>query len=80
MDRMNRLLTTEQLADRWSTSRSYLANLRSQGKGCPYIKLNRRVLYREVDVARYEMNRRVAVEFVKPRRYLSSSSSHYILK
>ena len=38
-----RLLTADELAKRWSTSRSYLANLRSQGKGCPYVKLNRRV-------------------------------------
>ena len=67
MDRMSPLITTEQLADRWSTSRSYLANLRSQGKGCPYIKLSRRVMYREADVKRYELDRRVAVEFVRPR-------------
>jgi len=65
---MNPLITTDQLAERWSTSRSYLANLRSQGKGCPYVKLGRRVMYREADVKRYEMDRRVAVEFVRPRR------------
>ena len=67
MDRMSPLITTEQLAIRWSTSRSYLANLRSQGKGCPYIKLSRRVMYREADVKRYELDRRVTVEFVRPR-------------
>lgn len=65
---MTPLITTDQLAIRWSTSRSYLANLRSQGKGCPYIKLGRRVMYREADVKRYELDRRVAVEFVKPRK------------
>ena len=65
---MSRLITTDQLAERWSTSRSYLANLRSQGKGCPYVKLSRRVMYREADVKRYEMDRRVAVEFVRPRK------------
>ena len=68
MDRMSRLITPEQLAERWSTSRSYLANLRSQGKGCAYVKLSRRVMYREADVKRYEMDRRVVVQFVKPRR------------
>jgi hypothetical protein len=62
------LLTPEQLALRWSTSRSYLANLRSQGKGCPYVKLGRRVMYRLEDVKKYEMARRVAVEFVRPRK------------
>lgn len=64
---MTRLLTPDQLAARWSTSRSYLANLRSQGKGCPYVKLGRRVVYREPDVKKYELDRRVAVEFVKPK-------------
>ena len=62
-----RLLTADELAVRWSTSRSYLANLRSQGKGCSYIKLNRRVMYREVDVKQYEHDRLVATEFVRPR-------------
>ena len=65
------LITPEQLAMRWSTSRSYLANLRSQGKGCVYVKLGRRVMYREADVRRYELDRRVAVEFVRPRYAVS---------
>lgn len=64
---MSRLMTTGQLAMRWSTSRSYLANLRNQGKGCPYIKLSRRVMYRSEDVRKYEKDRRVAAEFVRPR-------------
>ena len=64
---MTPLITTGQLAVRWSTSRSYLTNLRNQGKGCPYIKLGRRVMYREADVRQYESARRVAVEFVRPR-------------
>ena len=65
---MSHILTSDQLATRWLTSRGYLANLRSQGKGCPYVKLGRRVVYREKDVKRYEMDRRVAAEFVKPRK------------
>jgi len=64
---VGRMITTEQLAARWCTSLGYLANLRSQGKGCPYIKLGRRVVYRAVDVAKYEADRRVAVKFVRPR-------------
>lgn len=65
---MSHILTSDQLAARWLTSRGYLANLRSQGKGCPYVKLGRRVVYREKDVERYENDRRVAVEFVRPRK------------
>jgi hypothetical protein len=61
------MITTEQLAARWCTSLGYLANLRSQGKGCPYIKLGRRVVYRKKDVERYEVDRRVAAKFVRPR-------------
>ena len=64
---MSRMITTEQLAARWCTSLGYLANLRSQGKGCPYIKLGRCVVYRAVDVDRYEADRRVAAKFVRPR-------------
>jgi hypothetical protein len=61
------MITTEQLAARWCTSLGYLANLRSQRKGCPYVKLGRRVVYRAVDVAKYEADRRVVVKFVRPR-------------
>lgn len=64
---MGRIITAEELASRWRTSRSYLANLRNQGKGCPYVKLGRRVVYREADVKRYELDRRVMVEFVRPK-------------
>jgi hypothetical protein len=67
VDRMSRLMTTDQLAARWNTSRSYLANLRSEGKGCPYIKISRRVMYREADVKQYESDRRAITEFVRPR-------------
>ena len=73
---MMRLLTPEQLAQRWSTSRSYLANMRSQGKGCHYVKLGRRVMYRESDVRKYESDRRVLVEFVRPKtRYPRAAMS-----
>jgi hypothetical protein len=64
---ITQVITPEQLAARWLTSVSYLANLRSQGKGCPYVKLGRRVVYREQDVKRYELDRRVAAEFVRPK-------------
>ena len=64
---MTQVITPEQLAARWRTSVSYLANLRSQRKGCPYVKLGRRVVYQVEDVKRYEAKRRVAAEFVRPR-------------
>ncbi|MGB9407105.1 MAG: hypothetical protein WCA89_06175 [Terracidiphilus sp.] len=64
---MERIVTSGQLAERWRTSVSYLANLRSQGKGCPYVKLGRRVVYREKDVKQYEMDRRVLAKFVHPK-------------
>jgi hypothetical protein len=62
------MITPDQLAARWRTSVSYLANLRNQKKGCPYVKLGRRVVYREADVKKYELDRRVAAEFVRPKR------------
>lgn len=64
---MGGIITPDQLAQRWATSRSYLANLRSQGKGCPYVKLGRRVVYRAEDVRAYEKARRVLAEFVRPK-------------
>ena len=62
------MITPSQLAARWRTSLGYLANLRSQKKGCPFVKLSRRVVYREADVKKYEARRRVAAAFVKPRK------------
>ena len=64
---MSHIITSDQLAARWLTSRGYLANLRSQGKGCPYVKLGRRVVYRAEDVRAYEKARRVLAEFVRPK-------------
>ena len=61
------ILTPDQLAARWHTSPSYLANLRSQGKGCAYVKNGRRVMYLLADVKSYEKARRVATEFVRPK-------------
>ena len=68
MERMTQIITPEQLAARWQTSVSYLANLRSQGKGCVYFKLGRRVMYCEPDVKRYEKDRRIATKFVRPKK------------
>jgi hypothetical protein len=48
------LMTDAQLADRWQTSRGTLANARSRGDGCPYLKLGGLVRYALSDVVAYE--------------------------
>jgi hypothetical protein len=67
MDRMSRTITPEQLAERWHTSRSYLANLRSQRKGCSYFRRGRSILYYVKDVEQYEKDRFVVTKFVRPK-------------
>lgn len=42
------------LAERYGTSVDVLANWRSQGKGPAYVKLGRKVMYRESDVLAWE--------------------------
>ncbi|MBA3529798.1 MAG: DNA-binding protein [Propionibacteriaceae bacterium] len=49
-----RLMTDAQLAERWQTSRGTLANARSRGEGCPYLKLGGLVRYALADVLAYE--------------------------
>lgn len=52
------MLTTEQLADRWSMSPQTLENWRSQGRGPKHIKLGAgkscNVVYRLRDVEKWE--------------------------
>ena len=50
-----RHLTPTQLADRWGMQTGSLANQRSNGRGCTYLRLGGRVAYREVDVLAYEL-------------------------
>ena len=40
-----KFLTTEELAERWKTSRGYLANRRMDGKGPEFIKVGSKILY-----------------------------------
>lgn len=47
-------LTPKELADRWHYSTSTLANMRTDGDGCPYIKFGRRILYPLAEVEAYE--------------------------
>ena len=53
-------LTPRELAVRHNTSAGHLANLRSQGRGVPYVQFSsRRVGYRVTDVEQWESARLV---------------------
>lgn len=50
-----KMLTTAELAERWSVSEITLKKWRAENTGPKYIKIgDRRVLYRYADVIRYE--------------------------
>ena len=51
---IEKLLTDAELAERWQSSRGTLANARSRGAGCPYLKLGGLVRYSLADVLAYE--------------------------
>jgi hypothetical protein len=42
---MSITITPEQAAERYGINKGTLANLRNQKKGCPYLKIGRKVLY-----------------------------------
>ena len=46
-------LNTEQAAERYGLSKSWLAKLRVLGGGSPYLKLGRRVLYERASFERW---------------------------
>ena len=56
---MSALLTPAQVAERWHMDAKTLSNWRVKGRGPAYLKLgegrNTRVLYREEDVAAFEV-------------------------
>lgn len=58
-------LTTEELAARWHCHPRTLANQRTSGSGCPYIKLGKRVLYCLKDVEDFEAARKMRATSVK---------------
>ncbi len=47
-------LSTQELAERWKTTKAYLANRRSQGLGPEYIKVGAKVLYPVEDLEVFE--------------------------
>lgn len=54
------LLTTRQLSERWGVNQGHLANLRSAGRGVPFVKLLSSVRYRLEDVEAFELAGRIA--------------------
>jgi hypothetical protein len=50
------LLTEADLAARWQVSKGALANDRSAGRGIPFVKIQSRVRYREIDVEAFELD------------------------
>ncbi|NYF99213.1 helix-turn-helix domain-containing protein [Janibacter cremeus] len=53
-DSGQRHMTPKELAERWGCSTGHLANLRTEGRGLPFLKFPGRVLYRLADVLAYE--------------------------
>ena len=51
---MSERLTTKELAERWRTTQTALANSRFAGRGPDYIKIGKKVLYELKDVIAYE--------------------------
>lgn len=47
-------LTSKQLAGRWCMAEGTLANWRAQGRGPPFIRFGRRILYPLSEIERYE--------------------------
>lgn len=58
--RTSDFFTAQELAKRWRVSVGRLATLRSEGKGCAYVKLGGRILYAADDIHEYEKLGRVA--------------------
>lgn len=55
---MSKLLTPQQLAERWNINVGTLKNWRIKGKGLPFLKMGEekrsRIMYRESDVIEFE--------------------------
>jgi len=65
---IEKLMTDAELAERWQTSRGTLANARSRGDGCPYLKLGGLVRYALADVLAYEERSRRLLQEVSAQR------------
>lgn len=65
---MKQYLTAEQVAEMMGLSTETLAQWRSQGRGLPYLKIERAVRYDPADVQAYLEGCRVSVSVPKGRR------------
>lgn len=55
---MSTFLDTDELAERWRTTRGYLANQRYLGKGPEFVKIGAKVLYPLEVIEVYEDDRK----------------------
>lgn len=53
---MSTFLSTEELAQRWKTTKGYLANRRCDGLGPKFVKVGAKVLYPLEDIEQYEQD------------------------
>ena len=51
---MDKLLTTQDLAERWGVTVQHIYNMRNKGKGPEYIRPLGKVFYKIEDVERFE--------------------------
>ena len=80
---LHALLTPADLAARWSITEGHLRNLRYQGRGVPYLKLQGRVAYRISDVRDFEESSRVMTDpaiKTAPRRTLNPFTNSRVSK
>ena len=69
-------MNQRQLANRWDVSEACLERWRSEGIDPSYLKLHRRVMYREKDVEAYETScLRQSTSSPKPKQQIRSVTS-----
>lgn len=66
----DRLLSTEQVGERWGISPTTISRARQAGNGVPFVKIGSRVRYRLSDIVRCELT---GVDFAEP---IPDSSGH----
>lgn len=47
-------MTTQQLAKKWNMSPGSLANWRCYGRGPKFVKLGRKIVYKQKDIEKFE--------------------------
>uniref|UniRef100_A0A6M3LH52 Putative DNA binding, helix-turn-helix domain containing protein n=1 Tax=viral metagenome TaxID=1070528 RepID=A0A6M3LH52_9ZZZZ len=62
MNEKTLFLTSKELAERWRIAEGTLRNLRYQGKGIPYIKVNDKILYAIRTIEKFEEENKIEVK------------------